>query len=382
MGKKLFFYLVMAAFMLVILEAFAFVAVLLVDRDDFFDHRESVLERLSSQELVEAAQSNADMVLGWRGFGPRTHLEDNCQGVEIEYSYDAAGARVYPGFEAPEARVIIVGDSYTNGDEVGNDSTYPAKLAGLLGVSVANHGVGGYGPAQSVLNFTENVGMYPRAEVVVLGIMYENLYRMMNSYRPVLYITSPGYALKPYMADGKLMAHPGVSSFSSLESFSQVANDAFDTDFWAKPQADFPYLASLLKSMGSHYFIYRKFQKYLRKIGFPEYFLIFEDRDVELNLVSLLNQYAQMARQAGLKPVVVFIPRNRHDTISAGAFIERHREELDGDLVLGDVGQHPGVEWSEFNLQEPEGDNICHPSLYGYQVIADYIAGLLRESGF
>jgi hypothetical protein len=42
MGKKLFFYTAMAVFMLAMLVGFAFVAVHLVDQEDFFDHREGV----------------------------------------------------------------------------------------------------------------------------------------------------------------------------------------------------------------------------------------------------------------------------------------------------------------------------------------------------
>jgi len=380
MGKKLFLYLFTAAFMLVLLEGFAFVAVQLVDRDDFFDHREAVLQRLNEEDLAKYVQSGADGVLGWRSFGPRTRVEANCQGEEIQYSYDVAGARTYSGFDSAASRIIIVGDSYTNGDEVNDDATYTARLSDLLNVSVANHGVGGYGPAQSMLNFTENVATYPQAEVVVLGIMYENLYRMMNSYRPVLYNNSSDYTLKPYMASGKLVPHPGAAVFADLDSFLPAANDAFDQDFWAKPQPGFPYLVALLRSLGSKYFIYRKLQKQLRGIGTPEYSMIFADEDVASNLVSLLNQYAQLAKQAGLQPVAVFIPRNRLDYSSASAFIEKHHNEFDDDLLLGDVGRHPGVDWVQFNLQEPEGDNICHPSIYGYQVIADYIAELLRAN--
>ncbi|MDH3886667.1 MAG: hypothetical protein OET63_20785, partial [Desulfobacterales bacterium] len=121
-------------------------------------------------------------------------------------------------------------------------------------------------------------------------------------------------------------------------------------------------------------------QRYLREIGFPEYFMIFRDREIELNLLSLLNQYAQTARQAGLQPVAVFIPRSRHDTNSAAKFIEKHRAEFDPGLLLGDVGQHPNVDWLAFNLEQPEGDNICHPSAYGYQIIADYIGAMLPKN--
>jgi hypothetical protein len=376
--KKLFFYIFMAVFMLAIMEGFAFVAIQLVDQDDFFDHREGVLQRLNEDSMAKFMQNGADPVLGWRSFGPRTRSEHNCQGRPVEYNYDATGARTYSGFDSSATRILIVGDSYTNGDEVDDDKTYPARLADLLGVSVANHGVGGYGPTQAVLNFSENTSIYSQADVVVLGIMYENLYRMVNSYRPVLYSTSSDYTLKPHMASGKLIPHPGAAAFSSLDSFMQLANRAFDTDFWAKPPAEFPYLVSLVKSLGSEYFVYRKLQKEFRGVGVPEYFLIFDDKDVKLSLVSLLNQYALRAKQAGLKPVAVFIPRNRLDTTSAGKFIEQHRQQIDEELLLGDVGQQQGVDWMKFNLQELEGDNICHPSAYGYQTIAEYIADFMR----
>ena len=47
---------------------------------------------------------------------------------------------------------------------------------------------------------------------------------------------------------------------------------------------------------------------------------------------------------------------------------------------MGDVGQHSGVDWVNFNLQEENSDNICHPSVYGYQTIAEYIAGFLQRN--
>jgi len=88
---------------------------------------------------------------GWRSYGPQVREETNCLGKPVEYRYDAAGARLHDGFDAQKTAVLIVGDLYTNGDEVNDNETYPARLSKLLGVSVANHGVEGYGPTQSLL---------------------------------------------------------------------------------------------------------------------------------------------------------------------------------------------------------------------------------------
>lgn len=381
MIKNLFFYLVMLVFMLALLEGFSFVAVQIVDRDDLFDTRDQVLERLSEVDLANFRAKSGDPVTGWHSYGPSVREEDNCVGESIVYSYDAAGARTHEQFDAAATEVVIAGDSYTRGDEISDNDTYPARLSQRLGVSVANHGVGGYGPTQAVLNLQENMGRYPHAKVVVLGIMYENLYRMMNSYRPVLYGNSSNYTFKPYMQGGEIIPHPGGEVLASLDQFKEAAHNAFDNDFWAMPEPGFPYLLSLVRSFSSKNFYYRKVQKEFRKIGKPEYFLIFDSPEIKLNLVALLNQFTRISREWDVQPVVVFIPRNSLDISSAATFIEQQRDQIDADLIVGDVAEAVDVDWESFNLREKDSDNICHPSPYGAETIAAYIEQLLRESG-
>lgn len=380
MTKKIVFYFIMLGIMVGLVELLSFVIVQLVDHDDFFDSRETVFARLNDADLAEFKAKSADPVMGWRWHGPLVREEKNCLGQTIEYHYDAAGAREHPWFDVANTKVIVVGDSYTNGDEVSDGEAFPARLSPLLGVSVANHGVGGYDPTQSLLNLQENISRYPQARVVVMAIMYENLYRMVNSYRPVLYTASSDYTLKPYMAGGQIVPHPGSQVFDSLEQFRAVAEPAFDHDFWAKPVAQFPYSLALGRSLASNYFYYRKFQRAVSRLGKPEYFLIFNAEEIKLNLISLLNQYAAMAVERGVQPVVVFVPRNRLDTSSASRFIAQHRADIDSRLLVGDVAELPGVDWIKFNTQEAGGDNICHPSVYGYQTIAEYIAQFLRNN--
>lgn len=380
MIKKIAFYLIMLGVMLCLLEFMSFVIVQLVDHDDFFDSRDIVYERLNDADLAEFKAKSGDPVTGWRWHGPLVREEENCLGETIRYHYDAAGARAHPGFDVASTDVIVVGDSYTNGDEVSDSETFPARLSQLLGVSVANHGVGGYGPTQSLLNLQENISRYPQAKVAVMVIMYENLYRMLNSYRPVLYTASSDYTLKPYMADGHIVPHPGSQVFDSLVQFKTVAERSFDHDFWAKPVVKFPYSVALGRSLSSNYFYYRKLQRAFSRLGKPEYFLIFNADEIKLNLIALLNQYASVAVEQGVQPVVIFVPRNRLDTLSASKFIEQHRQEIDARLRIGDVAEFPGVDWVKFNSVEAGGDNICHPSRYGYQTIADYIAEFMRKN--
>jgi hypothetical protein len=183
------------------------------------------------------------------------------------------------------------------------------------------------------------------------------------------------------MSNGEIVAHPGSHVFDSLDQFRHAADVAFDNDFWAKPVAEFPYLVALGRSLNSNYFIYRKLQKTLRKAGLPEYQMVFADEEIQHNLVALLNRFADMSLQWGVKPIVIFIPRNELDISSASEFIKQHRSQFDDRLVIGDVAEVGDIDWLKFNLREERGDNICHPSAYGYQTIADYIARLMRENG-
>ena len=211
--------------------------------------------------------------------------------------------------------------------------------------------------------------------------MYENIFRMVNSYRPVLAHKSSPYRFKPYMYQGNIMPHPGQKTFEDIDYLKEQANRAFDHDYWTKPKHQFPFSVSFIRALGSNYAYFKKFFRKLRKIGFPEYSMAYRSNDFARELIGLLNQYAQFAVQKHVRPVVVFLPRDKEDTQSASRFIESNRKFLHRDLLIADIGR-ADIDWDRYNLlntSDSKNIKICHPSPYGHRRIAEYLADLLRR---
>jgi hypothetical protein len=105
-------------------------------------------------------------------------------------------------------RVLLFGDSYTAGDGVSNKQRYGDLLERLLpGVEVFNFGLSGTGTDQQYLIYRE-LGAGIEHDLVVIGVLVENIRRVAARYRP--YLTPEGQPLilaKPYFVlepDGSL----------------------------------------------------------------------------------------------------------------------------------------------------------------------------------
>ncbi len=134
-----------------------------------------------------------DPDLGW---APRAGARSRDGRVSI----DASGARTTGGVATAgdSLRVVALGDSFTFGDEVGDEETWPAHLERILAeenpersVDVVNLGVNGYGLDQAVLRF-ERDGASLSPDLVVLGLQPENLLRSLNVVRAIYF---PGTSL-------------------------------------------------------------------------------------------------------------------------------------------------------------------------------------------
>ncbi len=111
---------------------------------------------------------------------------DNHWGTKV--SIDQDGFRRNGDAPPPvgERCILAVGDSFTFGDQVDDDASWPAQLERQLGRPVKNGGVFGYSFAQTILRAEDLVARFP-IDTLVVSLIYGDLDRNEYSkrYTPV-----------------------------------------------------------------------------------------------------------------------------------------------------------------------------------------------------
>ncbi len=148
-------------------------------------------DRVFTRDYTKA-RARYDAALGFTGT-PNYSVEG--------FHYDANGFRVTPapaGAALAEPPILAVGGSYTLGDEVADDETFPSQLQALTGRRTINAGMEAYGLDQMVLR-AEVVAAQDRPAAIVLSFGADNLRRTEMSR--VWGVEKPYFTL----TDGKLV---------------------------------------------------------------------------------------------------------------------------------------------------------------------------------
>lgn len=292
-----------------------------------------------------------------------------CSAVwEAHYGPDGARKNCGVSDKGPYP-VLCVGDSFTHGNEVEDCSSYPAVLEQLLGVRVGNFGVGGFDVIQSVLQFEAVLERTVPPKVAILGVMYENGRRNLNSFRPVYsksFDPYEVYLFKPYF-DGASIVHAQVRNNTSHEACASMAETAFTADFWAAPRCEFPYMASLGRAMSSNGFLFALRQKINGLLGRGVYAADYADDRILAGLNHAINRFIDDCSGVGARPVVLFIPPTPRDLTSAKGFIADLQRDRPSTVFL-DFAER--VAQSDRRLLV-EG---CHPTVEGYAELAGFVA--------
>jgi hypothetical protein len=150
------------------------------------------------------------------GYVPKANFAGNDNHWGTQVSIDADGMRKNGTVPTPAGTRVLaaVGDSFTFGDQVDDDASWPACLERRLQVPVKNGGVFGYSLAQAVLRAEDMLARFP-VDTLVVAFIPDDLTRCEYAHRytpqPVFELDGDGLVLRnvpldhdtPHVASGK-----------------------------------------------------------------------------------------------------------------------------------------------------------------------------------
>ncbi len=210
-----------------------------------------------------------DRTKGW-ALKPNVRLKD-AAGELSSNSKGIRGTKEHAYEKSPgKLRILTFGDSFTFGDEVSDDQTYPAILEKMVpSAEVINFGVHGYGHDQMLIYLKEE-GVKYHPDIVVLGFVDEDVYRNLMDFRDY---AKPRFVLK----NGKLELKGGT--IPAPEAL--VRNEIFRSKF-----------LDLLNIL---------YVKFLWRSGIYQ-------REAKKVTRAILNEFAETVRGVGAVPIFVFLP--------------------------------------------------------------------------
>jgi len=163
------------------------------------------------------------------GYAPRPdyHSSDNHWGTEV--SIDADGVRSNGAAPPPDGeRVVAVGDSFTFGDQVDDDETWPALLERELQRPVTNGGVFGYSFAQMILRAEDLIERFA-PQTLIVSFIADDLKRCRYSRRytavPWFDLTDDGVELQGVPIDHS--QRPATSALKRALGYSALLDAIF-----------------------------------------------------------------------------------------------------------------------------------------------------------
>jgi len=216
-----------------------------------------------------------------------------------------------------ESLISTFGESFTYGAEVNDHETFQEALARLLQADVYNFGVGGYGTDQALLRFRRD---FPKVKtpIAALGLITENINRIVNVYRP-FYLPVTGVPLtKPrfFLRQGVLVLWRNplqeVSEIQRLKDPNYVHSLA-DNDYWAnakvEPVLGFPYSAILLNRHFWQEFWYKQINQNVNDVNARPWENLWDNIEARNLMTSIVKAFVFEAAALGAKPVILLFPQ-------------------------------------------------------------------------
>ena len=387
--KKALFSLILLAFLWLVVELACLGGLWALKRYKNLEYQQPALvEDLSGKHrgilAAQIADTSSYMMfdpeLGWtiRPYGNRPQYKANSQGVRATREYGLAPP-------ADRVRVAAFGDSFTHASGVPTGFTWEEKLEGLEpGLEVINFGIPGSAPDQALLRY-RRLGKQYRPAIVLIGMMSENINRMVNTFRPFYFAKSGLPFSKPRFAvqGNELVLHE--NPIRSIDEYRALLKD---------PEAWLPRL-------GEHDYYYRRNNRQSRFAFLPsvrfarvignQYFNqpillpngLYNTRSEAYQVTfRVLDQFYREALGNGSLPVIVLFPQRRDVRLRSEGKKVTYQPLLDELRRRG----YRVIDLADgFERYDPEAEmtkkNFLHYPKAGNQMAARWIRDVLVEQG-
>ena len=367
--RKVLFTLILLIITFLSLEGISYLVFALAN-ENFFSHKELYLKTVNEPQFL-AWRNGAEMIdetLGWdTPEGPLMKIQKNCLGKEIKYSWKDHARNTKDLIDGEEV-VGLFGDSYAHGQEVDDDYTISSVLTSQYKIPTINFGVGAYGPTQAILKF-EKIAKNSKFKIAILQIMHENIRRMPNSFRSVYWLKTNGpFSFKPFTRNQFIHTWEYPNNW---DDFLAAVNEAFENDYWRKPDGQFPYTLSFMKAVSSNFVVLKISSNILK----PHYYIDYHFTPLKDDLEFLIHKFYSIAKKSNKVPIVLFVPETKNSYQVAKNFALEINGKFNEDFVFD--ATMDGINWDNYNLQK----DLCHPSRYGYSYLAKTIVDIIEDKG-
>jgi hypothetical protein len=339
------------------------------------ENYDRLAETVSSEQVRDFGERGWDPALGWI-YRPGTTEETVApDGRHWRFTIDERGSRTNP-YPGGPAAVSVYGDSFAFCAEVNDDETWEYYLSAMLGTTVLNFGVPGYGTDQAVWRMARDLPRNP-TDVVVLVVFSEDIGRMLNMYRP-FYLEDTAFRVgfKPMLApgDGGFVVVPNpLRRPESREDFLLAFEAAKQHDFWyalnqRRPADAFPYSLALVAAL--------RFEL----VDHTDLHRLYASDEGRERLLYALREFAALTTARNAEPVVLFIPtpgelRGPRERVSYAGFVAALR-------ARPDVGRLRVLDLLDFDFDRERFNTLPyrgHASPYGNRVIAGALLAALGD---
>ncbi|RJQ18383.1 MAG: hypothetical protein C4560_07505 [Nitrospiraceae bacterium] len=316
------------------------------------------------------------------------------EGNKNPFSYDLGWEPVYPneyGYrgqskDVGSAILSLFGDSFVKGHS-DIEKSWAHLLEQKLGMTVLNFGVGGYGTDQSYLRFEKRYVGEIKTPYVLLGIMSENIARIVNRYRGFYMRRSSLYFTKPMFSRGKdgtvtLIPNP-VKSYSEMVLLKDInfLRKIGEGDYWynyfdnygLNREVHTPYFYFLIKALPYYY----KYFYEIKMTDRTDYYDMYDDPEILSLMEDIIFKFITRARENNSIPIILFFPnsldmvnyKKKGNTVYHGFYLQiknRHPMTMDAlDYFVPHIGHN--VDVNAFFRSDGDG----HYGFKGERIIAD-----------